>query len=217
MLLARIGEFSNESQMDVIFKEKVGDVPIRINFVDSKPQNAELSTAKLPERGDSPSIEKIAQVISLDVSDIIATENPTSFSCGLPFLFVQISSIEKLRQASLNLEHWKNYLSDTWAPQIYLFTRETEISSSHFHARMFAPALGITEDPATGSAVAALAGHISENIEKRDGTFNYVVEQGFEINRPSIIEMSFTQKNQKIESVKIRGNAVIFSEGKISI
>ncbi len=74
MLLARIREFSDESQTDIIFKEKVGDVPIRINYQNSRPQNAELSTAKLPERGDSPSIEKIAKAIYLDVSDIIETE-----------------------------------------------------------------------------------------------------------------------------------------------
>ena len=217
MLLARIGEYSDENQIDIIFKEKVGDVPLRINFDNSVPQNAELSTVKLPEKGDSPSIEEIAKVISLDVSDIVPTEVPLSFSCGLPFLFVPINSIEKLKQATLNQEHWKNHISQSWAPQIYLFTKETKLPTSDFHARMFAPALGISEDPATGSAAAALAGYISENIEKNDGTFTYVIEQGFEINRPSIIEMSFTQKNQKIESVKIRGNAVIFSEGKISI
>jgi len=215
MLLARIGEFSDEKQIDIIFKEKVGDIPLRIYFENSIPQNAELSTAKLPEKGEAPSLEEIAKVISLDVSDIVPTEIPLSFSCGLPFLFVPITSLEKLKQAVLNQEQWKNNISQSWAPQLYLFTKETELSNSNFHARMFAPALGISEDPATGSAAAALAGFISEYIEKNDGTFTYVVEQGFEINRPSIIEMSFTQKNHKIESVKIRGNAVIFSEGKI--
>ena len=215
MLLARIGEYSDEKQIDIIFKEKVGDIPLRIYFENSIPQNAELSTAKLPEKGEAPSLEEIAKVISLDVSDIVPTEIPLSFSCGLPFLFVPITSLEKLKQAVLNQEQWKNNISQSWAPQLYLFTKETELSNSNFHARMFAPALGISEDPATGSAAAALAGFISEYMEKNDGTFTYVVEQGFEIDRPSIIEMSFTQKNHKIESVKIRGNAVIFSEGKI--
>ncbi len=215
MLLARIGEYSDEKQIDIIFKEKVGDVPLRIYFENSIPQNAELSTVKLPEKGDAPSLEEIAKVVSLDISDIVPTENPLSFSCGLPFLFVPITSLEKLKRAALNQEQWKNHISQSWAPQLYLFTKETELSNSNFHARMFAPALGISEDPATGSAAAALAGFISEYMEKNDGTFTYVIEQGFEINRPSIIEMSFTQKNHKIESVKIRGNAVIFSEGKI--
>ena len=217
MLLSRIGEYSDEKQIDIIFKEKVGDVPLRIYFENSIALKAELSTPKIPERGDSPTKEKIAKAVSLDVSDFVPTQNPLSFSCGLPFLFVPIISLEKLKRATLNQEHWKNYISQSWAPQIYLFTKETQLSTSDFHARMFAPALGISEDPATGSAVAALAGYISEYIEKNDGTFTYVVEQGFEINRPSIIEMSYTQKNQKIESVKIKGNAVIFSEGKISL
>ena len=215
MLLARIGEYSDEKQIDIIFKEKVGDVLIKIYFDESIPQNAELSTPKLPEKRDSPSMYGIAKAISLNVSDFISTENPLSFSCGLPFLFVSINSLEKLKQATLNYDQWKNHISQSWAQQLYLFTTETELPNSNFHARMFAPALGISEDPATGSAVAALAGYISEYMEKNDGTFTYVVEQGFEINRPSIIEMSFTQKNHKIESVKIRGNAVIFSEGKI--
>jgi trans-2,3-dihydro-3-hydroxyanthranilate isomerase len=215
MLLARIGEYRDEKQIDIIFKEKVGNVPIRIYFEDSIPQKAELSTAKLPEKHDSPSTDSIAKAISLDTSDIAST--PASFSCGLPFLFVQISSLEKLKQAALNQKHWKNNISQCWAPQLYLFSKETELSSSDFHARMFAPALGITEDPATGSAAAALAGVISENFEKNDGKFTYVIEQGFEMNRPSIIEMSFTQKNQKIESVQIRGNAEIFSKGTINL
>ena len=217
MLLARIGEYSDEKQIDIIFKEKVGDVTLRIYFENSMPQKAELSTAKLPEKGNSPPKEEIAKAVSLDVSDFVPTQNPLSFSCGLPFLFVPVTSLEKLKQAILNQEHWKNYISHSWAPQIYLFTQGAQRRTADFHARMFAPALGISEDPATGSAVAALAGYISEYMEKNDGTFTYVVEQGFEINRPSIIEMSYTQKNQKIESVKIKGNAVIFSEGQIII
>jgi len=217
MLLARIGELSDEKQIDIIFKEKVGDVPLRIYFENSIAQKAELSTAKLPEKGDAPPIEEIAKAVSLDVSDFVPTEKPLSFSCGLPFLFVPIKSLEKLKQAALNQEHWKNYISQSWAPQIYLFTKKTQLPTSDFHARMFAPALGISEDPATGSAAAALAGFISEYMEKNDGTFTFVIEQGFEIYRPSAIEMSFTKKNQKIESVKIRGNAIIFSEGRIDI
>lgn len=82
---------------------------------------------------------------------------------------------------------------------------------------MFAPGLGIVEDPATGSAAVALSGYISKFLEKNDGKFSYVIEQGFEMGRPSIIEMSFSQKNQEIDSVTIKGNAVIFSKGKITL
>ena len=75
MLLAIIGEYSDEKQIDIIFKEKVGDIPLRILFENSKPQKAELSVAKLPEEGsDIPSLEQIAKAISLDVSDIVSSE-----------------------------------------------------------------------------------------------------------------------------------------------
>jgi predicted PhzF superfamily epimerase YddE/YHI9 len=57
--------------------------------------------------------------------------------------------------------------------------------------------------------LAALVGFIFECMEKTDGTFTYVVEQGFGIYRPSTIEILFTQKKSKIESIKIRGNTVI--------
>ena len=215
MLLAKIGQYSDEKKIDIIFKEKVGNVHICIYFEDSVPKSAELSVAMLPKNGNSPDIEGIAKAISLEPLDIEQT--PLSYSCGLPFLFVPIVSLDKLEHAALNQEAWEKYISKSWAPQIFLFTRQTIHATSDFHARMFAPALGISEDPATGSAAAALAGFISENIEKNDGTFTFTIEQGFEINRPSIIEMVFTQKNNKMESIKIKGNAVIFSEGTITL
>lgn len=107
MLLARIGEFSNENQTDIIFKEKVGEVPIRIIFQNYEPQKAELSIVKLPEEGDIPTLEQIAKSISLEASDIVSSTCPTSFSCGLPFLLIPITSKEKLKQAVLNHEEWK--------------------------------------------------------------------------------------------------------------
>ena len=95
MLLARIGEFSNENQVNITFNEKVWQVPITISFHNSEPQKAELLTAKLPEEGDIPSLEKIAKSISLEVSDIVSSKSPASFSCGIPFLFIPIISKEK--------------------------------------------------------------------------------------------------------------------------
>ena len=214
MLLAQIEEFKDEKKIQIVFREKVGDIPITINFENFKPISAELSVAKLPEEKVLPSLEQISKVVSLEPNDI---SQPIAFSCGLPFLFIPVRSLEKIKQANLNHDEWKKQISNSDAPQLFLFTTETENSNYDFHARMFAPALGISEDPATGSAVAALSGYISKFLEKNDGKFSYVVEQGFEIKRPSIIEMSFSQKNQKIESVKIIGKAVIFSEGKISL
>ena len=225
MLLARINEVSDESKARIIFKEKAGDVPIQIHFKDSVPYSAELCPPKLPERGDDfSSIDIVAQVISLDVSDIDSLEKCVSFSCGVPYLFIPIKRLEKLEQATLNQEIWKKHFANFWAPQLYLFSKETVLPDSDFHARMFAPGLGVAEDSATGSAAAALAGYISHNYTENNGDdssstseSSFVIEQGFEMDRPSIINMSFSQKNQQVQHVKIKGNAVIFSKGKINL
>ena len=216
MLLAYLGEFTHTEKSEIVFKEKVGNVPITVYFEHSKPSYAELTVAKLPQVGPPPPTrEQIAEVISLESSDIDSKKKSLAFSCGLPFLFVPIVSLSKLKNASINHEKWKKYLSPYWAPQVYLITNDIERPDSDFHARMFAPALGIPEDPATGSAVAAMSGYLAKLAKYQDGDFSVVIEQGFEIGRPSILEMSFTSSSGKVEKVHVKGKAVVVSQGEI--
>lgn len=218
MLLAYIGEFTDKEKSEIIFKEKVGEVPITVYFENSRPIFAELTVAKLPQEGPTPPTnEQIAEIISLESSDIDSRYKSLAFSCGLPFLFVPILSLSKLKMASLNHEKWKKYLSSYWAPQIYLITTDIVRPDSDFHARMFAPALGISEDPATGSAVAALSGYLTNIPKYQNGIFSLVIEQGFEIERPSILKMSFESSKGDVTKVHVRGNAIIVSQGELEI
>ncbi len=218
MLLAYLGEFTHTDKSEIVFKEKVGNVPITVYFEYSKPSSAELTVAKLPQVGPlPPTREQIAEAVSLEPSDIDSKQKPLAFSCGLPFLFVPIVSLSKLKNASINHEKWKKYLSSYWAPQVYLITTDIERPDSDFHARMFAPALGIPEDPATGSAVAAMSGYLVKLARYQDGDFSVVIEQGFEINRPSILEMSFTSSSGKVEKVHVKGKAVVVSQGEMEV
>jgi len=89
--------------------------------------------------------------------------------------------------------------------------------TSRFHARMFAPESGITEDPATGSAAAAFAGVIRQFDEPTDGTHHYVIEQGFEMGRPSLIHLAIDIAASKVKSSRIGGNAVIVAEGMLKV
>ena len=66
---------------------------------------------------------------------------------------------------------------------------ETKGHDNHFRARMFAPDAGIPEDPATGSAVACLAGALIEFDEILDGLHTCRIEQGVEMGRPSLITL----------------------------
>jgi trans-2,3-dihydro-3-hydroxyanthranilate isomerase len=80
---------------------------------------------------------------------------------------------------------------------------------------MFAPGLGIAEDPATGSAVAAFAGAVMSFERPGDGEHRFVVEQGYEMGRPSQIALELTVMDGVLVSARIGGSAVVVSEGAL--
>ncbi|HEX8724641.1 MAG TPA: PhzF family phenazine biosynthesis protein, partial [Gemmatimonadaceae bacterium] len=84
-------------------------------------------------------------------------------------------------------------------------------------ARMFAPGLNVFEDPATGSACAAFGGYLASRSAQRDGTLRWVVEQGFEMGRPSILEVETDRKAGEITGVRVGGKSVVVCEGTIEI
>jgi trans-2,3-dihydro-3-hydroxyanthranilate isomerase len=80
---------------------------------------------------------------------------------------------------------------------------------------MFAPRFGIFEDSATGSAAAAFAGAFCRSAPPSDGTHDIVIEQGYEIGRPSLITLSITVQNHELVGAAIGGEAVAVTEGTI--
>jgi trans-2,3-dihydro-3-hydroxyanthranilate isomerase len=100
-------------------------------------------------------------------------------------------------------------------PGLFVFSRETAEKGNDFHARMFAPAMGIMEDPATGSAVAAFAGLLGRFGGYGDGDHAVAIEQGYEMGRPSLIRLGMTRVAGQFTAVTVGGNAVIVAEGAI--
>ena len=82
---------------------------------------------------------------------------------------------------------------------------------------MFAAELGIGEDPATGSAVAALGGYLGSRAPQRDGTLHWVIEQGFEMGRPSLLHLEVDKRGGEITGVRVGGSSVMVSEGTMEI
>jgi trans-2,3-dihydro-3-hydroxyanthranilate isomerase len=82
---------------------------------------------------------------------------------------------------------------------------------------MFAPGLGIAEDPATGSAVAAFAGAVHDFDALPDGVHKAVIEQGYEMGRPSLILLEMTVSSGALSVVRIGGNAAEVAEGSLLI
>jgi trans-2,3-dihydro-3-hydroxyanthranilate isomerase len=202
----------------IVFEEGVGPVAVTVHAERGHPTFAQLAAAKLPEVGPPPPApELIAAVLSLELSDLLEGEAPQALSCGVPFLFVPLRDRAALRRARLDLARWQATLASYWAPHIYPFTYDAERPGSQVRARMFAPASGISEDPATGGAAVALAGYLGARDPARQATLRWVIEQGFEIGRPSILEIEADKHDGAIVATRVGGAAVLMSEGTIEI
>ena len=101
------------------------------------------------------------------------------------------------------------------ATPVFAYTDETCDLAHHVHARMFSPSLGMKEDPATGSAAAAFSGVAVAFEQPPNGTHQLVIEQGYEMGRPSQIAVDIDVFNGAVTHVRIGGSAVIISEGKL--
>lgn len=203
----------------VLLEQNIGAVRVGVRFSPDNPPFAEFDAPKLPEEtGKAPSIENIADALGLLPSEIgFQNHKPTRFSAGVPFNYVPVASLDAIRRAKVNMHAWPAAFGKGHASDAFVYTRETTSSSAHFHARMFAPAMGIAEDPATGSAAVGLAGPIMRFDQPPAGWHKRVIEQGFEMGRPSRIALSLEVEHGKLATARIGGQAVRVSEGLLTI
>ena len=216
-VLASIGAVPlTGAETRIVFEEKVGPVPVLIRAVDGVPGFAQLSVAQLPEVGPPPpAADELARVLGLRPDDVLsAALRPEAVSCGTPFLFVPLRNREALGRARVMSDAFTALLHDYWTRKVFLFCDEPELAGSHYRARMFAPDIGVPEDPATGSACAAFAGYLARRDAARDVTLRWVVEQGFEMGRPSLLEVEADKRSGAITAVRVGGNSVLVSKGE---
>jgi trans-2,3-dihydro-3-hydroxyanthranilate isomerase len=223
-VLATIGEFGlNGDEQCIVLEEGVGPVPVSIRAQNGKPVFTQLTSAKLPEIKDPPPPpEVLCEVLSLEPSHIVADDmlEPEAVSCGVPYLFIPIKKPEMLSWVKVDSLKWEQALRDYWAPEMYVYSTEdwsNIFEGGHIRSRMFAPGLGIGEDPATGSAGAALAGFLALRSEMRDGTLRWTVDQGVEMGRPSRLELEVDRKRGQLAAIRVGGASVLVSSGTLYV
>jgi trans-2,3-dihydro-3-hydroxyanthranilate isomerase len=192
---------------------------VRIRAADGRPTFAQLTAAKLPEVGPPPpGRTALAELLSLEPADLLGgMTGPQAVSCGLPFLFVPVRDRDAVRRARVRGDHWESTLKGYWAPQVMVFSRDPERAGSDVRARVFVPDLSVPEDPATGSAAAALGGYLAARDTTADGTLRWVVEQGFEMGRPSILEVEVDKKAGRTTAARVGGKTVLVCEGEMEL
>jgi trans-2,3-dihydro-3-hydroxyanthranilate isomerase len=126
-----------------------------------------------------------------------------------------VRGLAAIRRAQPDAARWGAAFGPDDPPGAYLFCREVVDPANDFHARMFAPAMGVPEDPATGSAVAALAGLLAKDGRLADGEHAFAIEQGYEMGRPSLLHLGIEMRAGRLAGATVGGEAVIVSEGRI--
>ncbi len=150
-----------------------------------------------------------AAALGLDPGDVAAAGASLAvWSAGTAFTLVPVASLEALSRARPQ-SGFEDAFSGGAPP--YLFVRSP--GSPHLRTRMFAPGAGISEDPATGSAAAALAGHLFAQDKPGDGDHDLWIEQGVEMGRPSRIDLQMIVRAGALTGVEIGGDAVIVADG----
>lgn len=210
--------FSGTSAL-VALEQKIGVVRAGVRREAGRPAFAEFDAPKLPRpETNVPAVDDIAAAVNLMPSEIgLANHRPIRVTAGMSQLFVPVRSMSAIAKAAPNLSRWNALCQEPEGIGTYLYTGETQHSSSHFHARMFAPHHGIHEDPATGSAAAAFAAVLTHFDAPHDGTHKRRIEQGYQMGRPSLIHVSFDVAGRNLTTVRIGGHAVLVSSGQITV
>ncbi|MFC1840704.1 PhzF family phenazine biosynthesis protein [Thermodesulfobacteriota bacterium] len=215
-VLANSGALGNiDTEINIIFEEKAGLVPVRIGKKDDNFW-CELKAPEDLSIGKTISIDLVASALSLSSEDIVTNNHqPQVASVGFPFIMAELKTRDALESIGINLNVFEDIYNKGVMPDIHVYT----ISNDEFdiRSRMFGPMDGVPEDPATGSANCALAAMLTHYKAEADGEFNWHITQGVEMNRPSVLDARTVKKAGNVTGVWIAGNCVMVSEGYIEI
>jgi trans-2,3-dihydro-3-hydroxyanthranilate isomerase len=221
VLLADLRHQQRDGRQDalVTLEQEIGLVRVGVRLEAGRAPFAEFDAPKLPEpAGTLAPIEQLCAALGLLPNEIgFANHRPLRLSAGNAFAFVPVASLEAIARAHVRQPDWKQAFSGQSLNGAYLYCQETVHTASQYHARMFAPDLGVSEDPATGSAAVAFAGLIHRYDALPDGQHKRVIEQGYEMGRPSEVSIQLDVVRGDLHSVRIGGSAVRVSEGRLTI
>jgi trans-2,3-dihydro-3-hydroxyanthranilate isomerase len=202
----------------VVLEEKIGPLQCSVAADGADRGRASFVIPALPRQAGAPaSRESLAAALGITADDIgYDGHQPTMWSAGNAFVFIPLRNIDAVRRCRIDDARWDAAFDNGGQfLAAFMFSKETEDKANAFHARMFAPRAGVREDPATGSAAAAFAGFCATSLSPSDGEHRFVIEQGFEMGRPSLIELSVTMRGGALTSASVGGPAILVTEGMI--
>lgn len=204
-----------------VLEENVG--PVRC-LVRAAPEAVAFAEFDLPKMAAQLTAEfdaqKIADALCISAADIGFENHRLSlWTAGVPFVMVPVRDMGVTQAIRFNPTLWQKAAAAAGdrSLAVYVYCRSGGDHRTDFHARMFAPDFGIPEDPATGSAVAAMSGAIHHFDALADGHHALMIEQGVEMGRRSCIHLHIEAENGRIVRARIGGEAVKVASGQLHL
>jgi len=176
----------------------VGQIPVTFEFKGDKVDILWMKQ-KAPEFGQTYDREQIANLINIESSAIDERFPIQEVSTGFFSLMVPLKSLDAVKRARINRDLYDAFVDSGGPPGILVFAPETYNKNNQLNIRFFADALGVPEDPATGSANGCLGGYLVKNRYFGTPKIDIQNEQGIEINRPSLIHIKAEDTGDSIE------------------
>ncbi|MBP2445053.1 PhzF family phenazine biosynthesis protein [Rhizobium leguminosarum] len=204
-----------------VLEENVGPVRCAVRLREGEASFAEFDLPRKSQPAIMP-LDKLgmADALSLKVTEI-GFENhvPSVWSAGVPFLLIPVHDVGAAQRVEFDPQLWEKIVPfvDGALASAYVYCRGGVNHVAKFHARMFASGMGIVEDPATGSAAAALSGAIHHFDRLTDGHHPIMIEQGVEMGRPSFIHLHIDVDGGAISNARIGGQAVRLASGTLDL
>ena len=217
--LLRAPQMMVSRDIGVMIEEEVGTVSCTVRHLKGQAVRASFSVPQIPEPCGVAAITPIiASALGLKPGDIgFDNHVPTLFSAGVPYTFVPVKNREALARALPQANEWGGAFGGNAHRSAYLYTRDVAEAGHAFATRMFFPLNSIVEDPATGSAAAAFAGVVALFDQPEDGDHTLVLEQGYQMGRPSQITLGLDMAGGRLAGASIGGYSVVVSKGTLDI
>jgi trans-2,3-dihydro-3-hydroxyanthranilate isomerase len=205
----------------VVFGLGVGPTPVDLTWRDDGLAFAWMTQLR-PTFGAPLDIQPLAAAaLSLPADAVTATLPVQMVSCGVPYLLVPLTTRAQVDAARLDLTACERLGRETslGTVAIYLFTTErSDTDEAAVYSRMFAPSIGIGEDPATGSAAGPLGCYLVAHAVPAGANAATIRNlQGVRMGRPSIIHMAIASAAGTITEVRVGGEAVLAGEGTLYV
>ncbi len=209
----------DEPRTQIKLELNIGVIPVTLFIKDNVTEFVQM-TQPAPTFGERfNDIATLAKAMAIEESEIRETQLPAEVvSCGLPVLIVPVKSLGAIQNAEPKVELIKDMLKDFESKLLMPFTSETLNAESTIHSRLFAPSFGIIEDPAPGSAGGPIGSYLfKHNLTEVNPTIRIINEIGFEIERPSIINVEIDVQDNGIVGVRVGGCVTMIAEGSLFI